>query len=145
MQCQSSRHCPKWHNCHTTGSVKILLLSSTTCITATCTMHAPNIHCTGNTSNTDETGSSCSFHSSCSEECPGTKVCNILCHTCAATKIWPCLHGTKMPDPGDLRTLNLDCPQTLFLSCTTAYNPADHCIKSLCILFSERGMSYDRI
>ena len=30
----------------------------------------------------------------CSEECPGTKICDIPCHTCAAMKIWPCLHGT---------------------------------------------------
>ena len=33
MQCQSSWHCPKWHNCHTAGSDKTPLLSSTTCIT----------------------------------------------------------------------------------------------------------------
>ena len=41
------------------------------------------------------------------------RVCDITCHTCAATKIWPCPHGTKMPDPGDLGTVDLDCPQTL--------------------------------
>ena len=113
MQCQSSWHCPKWHNCHTSGSDKTLLLSGTTCINPTCTMHAAHICCTCNTSNPDETGSSCSCHTSCSEECPGTNACDIPCHTCAAMKIWPCPHGTKMPDPGDLGTVDPDCPQTL--------------------------------
>ena len=61
MQCQSSWHCPKWHNCHTTGSNKTLLLSSTTCITPTCTSHAAHTHCTHNTGNPDEPGSSCSL------------------------------------------------------------------------------------
>ena len=108
MQCQSSWHCPKWHHCHTTGSVETPLLSSTNCITPTCTMHAAHICCTCNTSNPDETGSSCPHHASYSEECPSPKVCTIPCHTCAATKIWPCPQGAKMPDPGDLGTLNPD-------------------------------------
>ena len=80
----------------------------------TCTMHAAHIYCTCNTGNPDETGSSCSCHASCSEECPGTNACNIPCHTCAAMKIQPCPHGTKMRDPGDLGTIDPDCPQTLF-------------------------------
>ena len=63
-------------------------------------------------------------HASCLEECPGTKVCDIPCHTCAAPKIRPCPHGTKMPDPGDLGTVDPDCPQTLFLFCTTAHIPS---------------------
>ena len=50
-------------------------------------------------------------------ESPSTIACNIPCHTCAATKIWPCLHGTKMPDPGNLGTIDPDCPWTSFLSC----------------------------
>ena len=37
------------------------------------------------------------------------------CHTCAAMKIWPCLHGTKMPYPGILGTIDPDCPWTLLL------------------------------
>ena len=94
MQCQGIWHCPKWHNCHTAGSNKTLLLSSTTCITPTCTTHAAHIHCTCNTSNPDGTGSSCPCHTSCSKECPGTNICDIPCHTCAATKICPCPHGT---------------------------------------------------
>ena len=113
MQCQGSWHCPKWHNCHTAGSDKTPLLSGTTCITPTCTMHAVHIHCTCNTGNPDETGSSCSCHASCSEECPSTNACDIPCHTCAAMKIWPCPHSTKMPDPGNLGTIDPDCPQTL--------------------------------
>ena len=56
MQCQSSWHCPKWHNCHTTGSVKTPLHSRITCITCTCTMHAAHLCCTCNTGNPDETG-----------------------------------------------------------------------------------------
>ena len=92
-------------------------LVGTTCITPTCTTHAAHICCTHNTSNPDETGCSCSCHASCSEECPGTKVCDIPCHTCVATKIWPCPHGTKMPDPGDLGTVDLDCPRTLITMC----------------------------
>ena len=88
-------------------------LAGTTCIAPTCTMHAAHIHCTCNTSNPDETGSSCSCHASCSKECPSTNACNIPCHTCAATKIQPCLHGTKMPDPGNLGTIDPDCPWTL--------------------------------
>ena len=125
MQCQSSQHCPKWHNCHTAGSVKTLLLSSTSCITPTYTMHAAHTCCTCTTGNPDETGPSCSCHASCSEECPGTNACDIPCHTCAAPKIWPCPHGTKMPDPGDLRTVDLDHPRTLFLSCAATYIPIE--------------------
>ena len=117
MQCQGSGHCPKWHNHHTSGPDYTLLLSSTTCITTTCTMHAVHTCCTCNTGTPDETGSSCSCHASCSEECPGTKVCDIPCHTCAATKIRPCPHGTKMPDPGDLGTVDPDYPWTLITMC----------------------------
>ena len=86
--------CPKWYNCHTTGSNKTPLLSGTTCIAPTWTAHAAHIHCTCNTGNPDEPGSCCSCHASCSKECPGTNACNIPCHTCAATKIWLCPHGT---------------------------------------------------
>ena len=46
---------------------------------------------------------------------PLHNACDIPCHTCAATKIWPCPHVTQMPDPGNLRTLNPDCPQALSL------------------------------
>ena len=46
-----------------------------------------------------------------------TQVCDIPCHTCAATKIRLCLHGTKMPDPRDLGTVDLDCPRTLITIC----------------------------
>ena len=112
-QCQSSQHFPKWHNLHTASSNQTPLLSGTTCMATTCTAHAAHIHCTCNTSNPDETGSSCSCHASFSKECPGTNACDIPCHTCATTKIWPCQHGTKMPDPGNLRILDPDCPQTL--------------------------------
>ena len=55
------------------------------------------------------------LHTSCSKECTGTNTCDIPCHTCAATKIQPCLHGTQTPDSGNLRTLNLHCPQILLL------------------------------
>ena len=44
---------------------------------------------------------------------PGTEVCDIPCHTCAAMKIRPCPHGTKTPDPRDLGTVDPDCPWTL--------------------------------
>ena len=88
--------------------------------------------------------SSCSCHASCSEECPSTNACNIPCHTCAAMKIQPCPHGTKMPDPGDLGTLDPDCPWTLLSLCATTYIP-NHwiVIKSPCIIISERGILYD--
>ena len=142
MQCQSSQHCSKWHHCHTAGSVETLLLSSTTCITSTCTTHAAHTCCTCTTGNPDETGSSCSHHASCSEGCPSTKVCDIPCHTCAAMKIWPCPHGTKMPDCGDLGTVDLDCPWTLYHSAPLHTSPAS-CSGLLCNIFSERGMSYD--
>ena len=60
------------------------LLSGTPCITHTCTMHAACISCTSNTGKPDETGSSCSCHASCSEECPGTEVCDIpMPHLCS--------------------------------------------------------------
>ena len=94
MQCQSNRHCPKWHNCHAAGSDSTLLLSSTTCTATTCTTYAAHTCCTWNTGNADEPGPSCSCHAICSKECPGTNVCDILCHTCASTKIQPCPHGT---------------------------------------------------
>ena len=125
MQCQSSQHCPKWHPCHTAG--KTLLLSRTTCITPICTKHAAHICCT---CNTDEAGSHCSWHPSCPEQCPSTKVCDIPCHTCAATKIWLCPQGTKMPDPGDLGTADPDCPQTLLSYCTATHIPSKlfHCV-----------------
>ena len=141
MQCQNSQHCSKWHNCHTAGSVQPLLPSGTPCIT--CTMPAAHTCCTCNTSTPDETGSSCSCHTSCSEECPSTEVCDIPCHTWAATKVWPCPHGTKMPDPRDLGTVDLDCPWTLFLQCAAAYIPSKLLSKLLCNIFSERGTSYD--
>ena len=35
--------------------------------------------------------------------------------TPAATKIQPCPHHTRVPDPGYLGTINSDCPQTLLL------------------------------
>ena len=108
-------------------------------------MHAAHICCTCNTGNPDETGSSCPCHASCSEECPSTKVCDILCHTCAAMKIWPCLHGTKMPDPGDLGTVNPDCPWTLYHSALLHTSPATCHSKSPSNVFSERGMLYDCI
>ena len=124
MQCQNSQHCPKWHSCHTAGSKKTLLLSDTTCIAPTCTLHAAHIHCTCNTGNPDEPDSSCSCHASCSKECPSTNAYIITCHTCAAMKIQPYLHGTKMPDPGNLGTIDPDCPWTLFLSCAAIYIPS---------------------
>ena len=77
----------------------------------------PTPSCTCNTSTPDETGSICSCHASCSEECPGTEVCDIPCHTCAAMKIQLCPHGTKMPNPGDLGTVDPDCPWTLIAMC----------------------------
>ena len=80
-----------------------------------CTMHVAHIYCTCNTSNPDETGSSCSCHTSCSKECPGTNACNIPFHSCATMQIWPCPHGTKTPDPGNLGTIDPDCPWTLLL------------------------------
>ena len=104
---------PSGTPCHTAG--KTPLLSGTTCITPICTMHAAHLCCTCNMGNTDEAGSHCSFHTSSSEECPSTKVCDIPCHTCAATKIRLYPHGTKTPDPRDLGTVDPDCPQTLFL------------------------------
>ena len=79
----------------------------------TCTMHAAHIHCISNTGNPDEPGSSCSYHASCSKECPSTNACDIPCHTCADTKIQLCPHGTNMTDPGNLETIDLDCTQTL--------------------------------
>ena len=90
------------------------LLSGTACIIPTCTVHAAHIHCTCNNNNPDEPGSSCSWHTSCSKECPSTNAYDIPCHTCAAMKIWPYPHGIKMPDPGNLRSLNPDCPWTFY-------------------------------
>ena len=49
---------------------------------------------------------------------------NISCHTCAAMKMWPCLHGTKMPDPGNLGTIDPGCPWTLLFQCTAIYIPS---------------------
>ena len=46
------------------------------------------------TSNPDKPSPSCPCHASCSKEGPGTNVCDIPCHTCAATEILPCPHGT---------------------------------------------------
>ena len=100
------------------------LFSGTTSITSTCTMHAAYICCTCITGNPDETGSSCSHHTSCSEECPGTNACDIPYHTCAAMKIQLCLHGTKMPYPRDLGTINQDCPWTLLSLHTATYIPS---------------------
>ena len=127
----STYHCMQRHLCEcsvkvvdtvpsgTTATPQALtrhwLLSSTTCIAPTYTMHAAHICYTCNTGNPDEPGSSCSCHTSCSKECPGTNACDVPCHTCAAMKIWPCPHGTKMPDTGNLGTIDLDCPWTLSL------------------------------
>ena len=124
MQCQNSQHCPKWHSYHIAGSNKTPLLSSPTCIAPICTMHAAHICCTCNTANPDELGSSCSCHTSCSKECPSTNAYDIPCYTCAAMEIWRCPHGTKMPDSGNLGTIDPDCPQTLLLQCTAVYIPS---------------------
>ena len=136
MQCQGRQHCPKWHPCHTAG--KTPLLSGTTCITCTCTMHAAHICCTCNTGNLDETGSSCSCHTSSPEECPGIEVCDIPCHTCAATKIWPCPHGTKMPDPRDLGTVDPDCPWTL-IAIHRRTHPQPTGVVNHCVIYSQKG------
>ena len=48
---------------------------------------------------------------------PAPKSVTSPCHNYAAMKIQPCLHGTKMPDPGDLGTVDPDCPQTLIAMC----------------------------
>ena len=142
-QCQSSRHCPKWHHCHTTGSVKTPLHSRTTCITPTCTMHAAHICCTCNTGNPDETDPSCSYHASCSEECPSTKVWDIPCHSCAATKIWPWPHGTKIPDPGDQELLTWTVHRHRSCYALLHTSQVDCCSNLPCNIFSERGMLYD--
>ena len=139
MQCQSCQHCLKWHNCHTTGSDKTPLLSGTNSIAPTCIMHAAHISCTCITGNPDETGSSHSCHTSCSKECPSTNACNIPCHTCAAMKIGLCPHGTKMPDPGNLGTINPDCPQTLLWQCTTTYIPSKLLYLNHCVSYSQKG------
>ena len=132
-----------WHSCHTAGSDKTPLLSRTTCIVPTCTAHAAHIHCTCNTGNPDVPGSSYSCHASCSKECLSINACNIPCHTCAAMKIWLCPPGTNMPDPGNLGTINPDCPQTLFHNVPPSTPPVNcHRVKLLCIIFSERGMLY---
>ena len=107
-------------------------------------MHAAHTCCTCTTGNPDKTGSSCSCHASCSKECPSTNTCDIPCHTYAAMKIWPCPYGTKMPDPGGLGTVDLDCPQTLFCNAPPHTSPINCHSKSLCNIFSERGMSYDQ-
>ena len=142
-QCQSSQHCSKWHHCHTAGSVNTLLYSGTTCITPTlhhaCSPHLLHLHHW----QPDETGSSCSCHASCSKEWPSTNAYSIPCHTCAATKIWPCPHGTKMPDPGDLGTIDPDCPQTWYHNVPPHTSPINCCSKLPCNIFSERGMLYD--
>ena len=145
MQCQSSQHCPKWHHCHTAGSVKTPLHSRTTCITPICTTHAAHIYCTCNTGNPDKTGSSCSCHASSPTECPGTNAYNIPCHTCAATKIWPCPHGTKTPDPGDLGTVT----QTVHGLCSHNVpphtSPTNHCnnLPYHNLREGDTGVSYD--
>ena len=106
---------PSGTNCHTADSNQTPLLSGITCTATTCIAYAAHTCCTCNTGNPDEPSPSCPYHASCSKECPSPNICDIPCNTCAATKIWPCLHGTYMPDPGNLRTLNPDCPQTLSL------------------------------
>ena len=136
---------PSGTTCHTAGSNQMLLLSGTTCTAPTCTTHAAHIHCACNTSNPDEPGSSCSCHASCSKECSSTNACDIPCHACAATKIQPCPHGTKMPDPGNLGTINPDCPWTLFCNVLPYTSPVNCVVISMCIIFSERGMLYDHL
>ena len=113
--------------------------SGTTCIAPTCTVHAAHIYCTCNTGNPDEPGSSCSCHVSCSKECPSTNACDIPCHTCAATKIQPCLHGTKMPDPGNLGTIDPDCPWTLFCSVHAIYIPSQFVELNCHVSYSQKG------
>ena len=139
MQCQGSWHCPTWHNCHTTGSNQTPLVSSTTCIATTCTAYAAHTCCTCNTGNPDKPSPSCSYHASCSKECAGTNACNILCQTHAAMKIQPCPHGTKMPNPGNLRTIDLDCPQTLLLQHAATYIPSKLLQLNCCVSYSQKG------
>ena len=71
------------------------------------------------------------------EECPGIEVCDIPCHTRAATKIWPCPHGTKMPDPRDLGTVDPDCPQTLYNALPNT-SPTNRVVNR-CVIYSQKG------
>ena len=108
-------------------------------------MHAAHICCILNTGNPEETGSSCSCHASCSKECPSTNACDIPCHTCAATKIWPCLHGTMTPDPGDLGTVTWTIHGPCSCHVLPHTSPVTYRSKSPCKIISERGMLYDRV
>ena len=102
------------------------------------------IHCTCNTSNPDESGSSCSCHTCCSKECPSTNACDMPCHTHAAMKIQPCPHGTKMPDPGNLRTIDLGLSMDLVLVMCCCLHPHSFIELNHCVSYSQkRGMLYD--
>ena len=102
MQCQSSQHCPKWHNCHTAGSDKIPLLSTTTCIAPTCTAHAAHIQM----NQVPAVPAMSAVQKNAPAPMPATY---------HATPVQLCLHGTKTSDPGNLGTIDPDCPWTLLL------------------------------
>ena len=85
-------------------------------------LHCPHLHSacsphllTCKTGIPDEPGPSCSYHTSCSKECPGT---NTMTSHATPVQPWRSCHACKAPRcliQGNLRTLNPDCPQTLLL------------------------------
>ena len=84
-----STYCHMWrHLCEHSIKAADTVPSDTTTTLQALTRHCFLAHtcCTCNTGNPDETGSSCSCHTSCSEDCPGTNACNIPCHTWCSHK-----------------------------------------------------------
>ena len=143
MQCQSSWHCPKWHNCHTTGSDKRPLLSGTACSAPTSTVHASHTHCTWNTGNPEEPGPSCSCHTSCSKECPRHQhlwhpmphLCN---HEDLAMPTWhPDAWSRKSKNYWPRLSMDL-----VIVMCHHIHPQSIVVVKLQCIIFSEKGMSY---
>ena len=55
------------------------------------------------------------------------------------TKIQPCPHGTKMPDPGNLGTIDPDCPWTCVIVMHCHMHPQLFVVLNWHILYSQKG------
>ena len=108
-------------------------------------MHAAHIHCTCNTGNPDETGSSCSCHTSWFRRMPQHQsLWHPMPHLCSHKDLAvPAWHQ----DAWSRRSRNCwpGLSMDLVSYCTAAYIPSKSIFNSPCIIISERGMSYDQV
>ena len=139
MQCQSSQHCPKWHNCHIPGSVKTPLHSGTTCITPTCTTPAAPATLATQMKQAPAVPATPAVQKNALAPMPATS---------HATPVQPQRSGHAHMAPKCLiqeiwELLTWTVHGLCFHNALLHTSPVNCCSKLPCNIFSERGMSYD--